>query len=130
MSTERARTLAKYLKSQGVISFPSRPADRPMDCLYKKFCNNDLSARSLEHVFNSAFGGRVKVPWLICRKCNSDFSQTIDTSFTYALNKIKNARGLITERNTAPPIVEATGGVAFETFAVPVDRNNQNAEID
>jgi hypothetical protein len=88
-----------------------------MDCLYQNFCTETLEGATEEHIFNSSWNGIMGVRDIIGQGCNNEFSSTLDTSFDPFVVRIKNARGLITERKSNPPPVQLVGGAKLRIHA-------------
>ena len=79
------------------------------DCIYHKICNGKLGTEK-EHIFNSAWGGTEKTPFIVCDKCNNFFSGNLDESFKPFVLRITNTRGLATRRKGDPPPVHLKDG--------------------
>ena len=87
------------------FGFPVHKIYQGNDCIYQAICGENLDNATEEHIFNSSWNGRVGVHDIIGAKCNNEFSSSLDTSFDPMVTRIKNVRGLITERkNNAPPV--------------------------
>jgi len=72
----------------------------------------DSSNRSEEHIIINAAGGRLKSKDLICRRCNSDFGESLDAALSAQLNLLANQLMIKRERGMPQPIVgrqESTG---------------------
>ena len=55
-------------------------------------CGKEItpSNRSDEHIIPNAIGGRLKSKSLLCKQCNSDFGDSIDSELSRQLNHIGN----------------------------------------
>ena len=77
-----------------------RPASKLTNCFY---CDNPLPATSEEHIFNSSWGGSYKDKNLICYKCNSSFSNSVDTAFAVYVRAVMNSWAFKGERPKEVP---------------------------
>jgi len=58
-----------------------------------------------EHIIINAIGGRLKSKKLICKKCNSDFGEKIDSLLAKQLNNLSNMLMVKRHRGEAQPII-------------------------
>jgi hypothetical protein len=69
-------------------------------------CGKEItpSNRSDEHIIPNAIGGRLKSKSLLCKQCNSDFGDSIDSELSRQLNHIGNMLNIKRDRGNPQPI--------------------------
>ena len=70
-------------------------------------CNKEINIENetYEHIIINAAGGRLKSKELICKECNSDFGEKIDSELAKQLNSIANMLMIKRHRGEPQPII-------------------------
>lgn len=70
-------------------------------------CDSEISSanETEEHIIINAAGGRLKSKELLCKKCNSDFGEKIDSELAKQVNSIANMLMIKRHRGEPQPIV-------------------------
>lgn len=92
-------------------------------CIY---CNGNLPAKNLEHIFNSSWGGTHKTGQIICDTCNSEYGANIDTSFKVYTKYIMNAWEFKGQRHAEVPTIETVEGFTIERGGKPKRKSEVN----
>ncbi len=73
-------------------------------------CEIELSQsnKSIEHIFINAIGGRLKSNQLLCKKCNNDLGNLLDSELAKQCNHLMNFLLLDREKGSFQPIVGKT----------------------
>lgn len=85
------------------------------NCIY---CNEKLTGKGLEHIFNSCWGGKHETGQIICKICNGHFS-AIDGSFYNFTKYIMNAWEFKGQRHNTIPTFKTTDGTIIESGGKP-----------
>lgn len=75
----------------------------------------DDENQTKEHIFPNAIGGHLMSKELICKKCNSDFGDNIDTSLAEQFNMISALLNIKRDRGTPQPFkaIDSQNGTGY-----------------
>lgn len=71
-------------------------------------CGNQITKEnsSREHIINNSVGGNLVSSELLCKKCNSEFGDTIDAELSGQLAEISALLGVNRDRGAAEPRIK------------------------